>query len=75
MLLCSESEGKTPLSAGKSLARIDNIFIFVFLGQNRTVTCSVTGARPTPVIKWFKNHHELRGSELKVMIDTIKISF
>jgi len=33
-------------------------------GQNRTVTCRVIGARPTPVVKWFKNDYEIRGSSV-----------
>ena len=42
------------------------IISFFFPGQNRTVECRVTGARPTPVIKWFKNEREIRGSTITV---------
>ena len=30
------------------------------LGQNRTVECLVTGARPAPTIIWFRNQREIR---------------
>ena len=30
------------------------------LGQNRTVECRVTGARPAPTIIWFRNQREIR---------------
>ena len=41
----------------------DNLFN---LGVNRTVDCRVTGARPTPTVKWFNNDYEIRGSTIQV---------
>ena len=41
----------------------NNLFV---LGQNRTVECRVTGARPTPAVKWFNNDYEIRGSTIQV---------